>query len=47
MNASIIKKLPSPQGIDSHDQDHNHGKPGIMHYLWNTDHKMIAMQFLC
>jgi cytochrome c oxidase subunit 1 len=28
-----------------HD-DHGHGKTGVMHYLWNTDHKMIAMQFL-
>ena len=25
---------------------HGHGKKGIMHYLWNTDHKVIAMQFL-
>jgi len=34
----------------SHHDDHGHGhvqgKPGIMHYLWNTDHKMIALQFL-
>ena len=29
----------------THD-DHGHGKKGLMHYLWNTDHKMIAMQFL-
>lgn len=36
---------------DSHtatmpSHDHNHGKKGLMHYLWNTDHKMIALQFL-
>ena len=30
----------------SHHDDHGHGKTGIMHYLWNTDHKMIALQFL-
>ena len=30
----------------SHHDDHGHGKSGIMHYLWNTDHKMIALQFL-
>ena len=30
---------------NSHD-NHGQGKPGIMHYLWNTDHKMIALQFL-
>jgi hypothetical protein len=30
----------------NHHNDHGHGKPGIMHYLWNTDHKMIALQFL-
>jgi cytochrome c oxidase subunit 1 len=30
----------------NHHDDHGHGKPGIMHYLWNTDHKMIAMQFM-
>jgi cytochrome c oxidase subunit 1 len=28
------------------DHGHGHGKKGIMHYLWNTDHKVIAMQFL-
>jgi cytochrome c oxidase subunit 1 len=38
--------------VDSHatahhgDHGHGHGKKGIMHYLWNTDHKVIAMQFL-
>lgn len=30
----------------NHHGDHGHGKHGIMHYLWNTDHKMIALQFL-
>jgi cytochrome c oxidase subunit 1 len=29
-----------------HGDDHGHGKPGIMHWIWNTDHKVIAMQFL-
>ncbi|MCE9542143.1 MAG: cbb3-type cytochrome c oxidase subunit I [Verrucomicrobia bacterium] len=31
---------------ENHHGDHGHGKKGIMHYLWNTDHKMIALQFL-
>jgi len=30
----------------SHHDDHGHKKPGIMHYLWSTDHKIIALQFL-
>jgi cytochrome c oxidase subunit 1 len=30
----------------AHHDDHGHGKKGIMYYLWNTDHKVIAMQFL-
>lgn len=29
-----------------HGDDHGHGRHGIMHWLWNTDHKVIAMQFL-
>ena len=43
MSASITHDTHS--AVESHD-DHGHGKPGLMHYLWNTDHKMIAMQFL-
>ncbi|MCX6958924.1 MAG: hypothetical protein NTW91_01255 [Verrucomicrobia bacterium] len=31
---------------ENHHGDHGHGKKGFMHYLWNTDHKMIALQFL-
>ena len=35
-------------GTDVHDGhgSHGHGKKGLMHYIWNTDHKVIAMQFL-
>ena len=33
--------------VETHGESHHgHGKPGIMHYIWNTDHKMIAMQFM-
>jgi len=32
--------------VSAHHGNGGSGKPGIMHYLWNTDHKMIAMQFL-
>jgi cytochrome c oxidase subunit I len=30
----------------AHHDDHGHGKRGIMHWIWNTDHKVIALQFL-
>ena len=47
MSASITHDTHSV--VESHEGghgDHGHGKHGIMHYLWNTDHKMIALQFL-
>jgi cytochrome c oxidase subunit 1 len=30
----------------AHHDDHGHGNRGIMHWIWNTDHKVIALQFL-
>ena len=29
-----------------HDAHDHHGPRGIMKYLWSTDHKVIAMQYL-
>jgi len=48
MSASLTQEgIPSVDAHGgSHHDDHGHGKTGIMHYLWNTDHKMIALQFL-
>jgi len=52
MSASIthdsIATVETHSGSHHNDHGHGHGqgKPGIMHYLWNTDHKMIALQFL-
>src|SRR5262245_3011455 len=30
---------------DAHAHEH-HGPQGILKYIWSTDHKMIAMQYL-
>ena len=53
MSASIVHttlvaepNLEIPQDTHHGEHSHGHGKKGLMHYLWNTDHKMIAMQFL-
>ena len=33
--------------VHGHEHDaHDHGPQGIMKYLWSTDHKIIAMQYL-
>ncbi|MCX8493569.1 MAG: cbb3-type cytochrome c oxidase subunit I [Chthoniobacterales bacterium] len=48
MSASLTHESGASVEIhgENHHGDHGHGKHGIMHYLWNTDHKMIALQFL-
>jgi cytochrome c oxidase subunit I len=48
MSASITHDTHLPvAGHGPHDEHgHGHRKKGILHYLWNTDHKVIAMQFL-
>jgi cytochrome c oxidase subunit 1 len=54
VNTSLaLDTAPEVHGAMEHyspgDHSHghgNHGKKGLMHYLWNTDHKVIAMQFL-
>jgi cytochrome c oxidase subunit I len=42
MSATITAGTP----IVETGHGHGHGKHGLMHYLWNTDHKVIALQFL-
>jgi cytochrome c oxidase subunit 1 len=48
MSASLTHESGASVEVhgENHHGDHGHGKHGIMHYLWNTDHKMIALQFL-
>jgi cytochrome c oxidase subunit 1 len=31
---------------DAHHDDHHHEQSFFMKYLWSTDHKMIAMQYM-
>ena len=48
MSASLTHESGASVEVhgENHHGDHGPGKHGIMHYLWNTDHKMIALQFL-
>ncbi len=49
MNVAIASETNSlliQHDHTSHDTHHDHGKKGLLHYLWSYDHKMIGLQYL-
>ncbi len=45
MAQATTAEVPETHGHDAHHDDH-HGPSGILKYIWSTDHKIIAQQYL-